>query len=87
MPKKPKKWNVLVNYKEDGTIDADIKLHDLKPKTGRGYRSVLYFEGNVKVAGMVGYVKLWRPVNSKKRKQIMDQFHKNMVARKSPKII
>jgi|TARA_Y100000361_G_scaffold146124_1_gene156206 hypothetical protein len=87
MPRRLSKKSILVNYKEDETVDAVIQLNGLKPKTGRGYRSVLYFEGRVKEAGMVGYVKLWRPVSKKKRKQIMDQFYKNMVAQKSPKII
>ena len=86
MPRKRKK-DVLVNYKEDGTVDAEIFLRDLAPRRGRGYRSVLYFEGTVKASGMEGYVKLWRPVTKTKRKEIMRQFHKNMVASKSPKII
>ena len=86
MPRKRKK-DVLVNYKEDGTVDAEIFLSDLVPRRGRGYRSVLYFEGKIKAAGMEGYVKLWRRVSKAKRKEIMRQFHKNMVASKSPKII
>lgn len=87
MPKRRKKKDVLVSYKEDGTVDAEILLNGLTPSRGKGYRSVLYFEGAVKAAGMKGYVKLWRPVTKTKRKEILFQFHKNMVASKSPKII
>ena len=87
MPKRRKKKDVLVNYKDDGTVDAEIHLSNLSPRRGRGYRSVLYFEGRIKAAGMEGYVKLWRPVTKTKRKEIMRQFYKNMGASKSPKII
>jgi hypothetical protein len=86
MPNRRKK-EILVNYKNDGTVDAEIHLNDLNPKRGRGYRSVVYFEGTVKAAGMAGYIKLWRPVSKKKRNEIMQQFYKNKVACNSPKII
>jgi len=86
MPNRRKK-EIHVHYKSDETVDAEIHLGNLRPKKGRGYRSILYFEGSVKAAGMVGYVKLWRPVSKGKRNEIMRQFHKNMVANNSPKII
>ena len=87
MPRSRKKKDVLVDYKDDGTIDVALSLRCLSPRRGRGYRSVLYFEGKVKGAGIVGYVKLWRPVSKLKRREILRQFHKNMIAEKSPKII
>ena len=87
MPKSRKKKDLLVNYKNDETVDIEISLRKLTPKRGRGYRSVLYFEGKIKGAGMQGYIKIWRPVTKTKRKEILRQFHKNMIASKSPKII
>ena len=86
MPNRRKK-DVYVLYKNDETVDAEIHLENLTPKKGRGYRSVVYFEGSVKSDGMVGYVKLWRPVSKKKRNEIIRQFHKSMVINNSPKII
>ena len=87
MRKSRKKKDLLVNYKNDETVDIEISLRNLTPKKGRGYRSVLYFEGKIKGAGMQGYVKLWRPVTKVKRNEILRQFYKNMIADKSPKII
>jgi len=87
MPKNRKKKDVHVNYKDDGTIDVELSLRRLTPKRGKGYRSVLYFDGKIKGAGVEGYVKLWRPVTKTRRKEILRQFHKNMIADKSPKII
>tara|TARA_Y100000296_G_C5111388_1_gene225339 strand:- start:681 stop:944 length:264 start_codon:yes stop_codon:yes gene_type:complete len=87
MPKNRKKKDVQVNYKDDGTIDVELSLRRLTPNRGKGYRSVLYFDGKIKGAGVEGYVKLWRPVTKTRRKEILRQFHKNMIADKSPKII
>tara|TARA_Y100001963_G_scaffold105181_1_gene145152 strand:- start:2044 stop:2307 length:264 start_codon:yes stop_codon:yes gene_type:complete len=87
MPRNRKKKDVLVNYKDNGTIDVELSLSNMSPKRGRGYRSVLYFDGKIKGAGIEGYVKLWRPVTKTRRKEILRQFHKNMIADNSPKII
>jgi len=86
MPRK-KPTNLRVAYGADGKIDVELELSRLIPRRGKGFRSVVYFDGKVKAAGMVAHVKLWRPVTKTQRSSILKQFHKNMVAAKSPKII
>ena len=87
MPRKKSKKKLDVEYCEDGHVNINLSLAEMRPRRGRGYRSILYHEGNIKGCGMIAFLKLWRPVNGKQRAKILKQFHKNMVAAKSPKII
>jgi hypothetical protein len=86
MPRRKSK-NLEVEYCEDGHVSIKLNLAEMRPKRGRGYRSILYHEGNIKGGGMIAFLKLWRPVTRSQRAKILKQFHKNMVAAKSPKII
>ena len=86
MPRKKSK-SLEVEYCDDGFVNIRLDLRGMRPKSGRGYRSVLYYEGNIKAAGMVAFLKLWRPVTKTQKKAVLKKFYKNMVAAKSPKII
>ena len=86
MPRRKSK-EIEVEYCEGGHVSVKLNLVEMRPKRGRGYRSILYHEGNIKGGGMIAFIKLWRPVDRRQREKILKQFHKNMVAAKSPKII
>jgi hypothetical protein len=76
-----------VTYNKDGTVNLTLRFYNLKPRRGKGFRSVNYHDAVLKSGNINVYVKVWSRMPRARIRKVMVEYAKNRMIQNSPIII